>query len=55
MINIQTDAVKVKQILGLTSSLVGVKFLFSEEGIPIKIEKLTGHRYCQTKSDCCQP
>jgi len=47
MINIQLDAEKVKQILGLTSSLVGVKFLFSEEGIPKKVEKLQGHRYCQ--------
>ena len=47
MIAIQTDSETVKKILGLTSSMVGVKFLFSEEEIPAKIEKLRGHRYCQ--------
>jgi len=47
MKNIHSDAKKVKQILGLTTSLVGVKFLFSEEEIPAEIEKLNGHRYCQ--------
>jgi len=44
---IHSDAKKVKQILGLTTSLVGVKFLFSEEEISAEIEKLNGHRYCQ--------
>ena len=44
---IHSDAKKVKQILGLTTSLVGVKFLLSEEEIPAEIEKLKGHRYCQ--------
>jgi len=47
MKNIQTSSLKVKQILGLTTSLVGVKFLFSDNEIPITIEKLSGHRYCQ--------
>lgn len=47
MKNINTDSEKIKQILGLATSLVGVKFLFSEEEIPTKIKKLTGHRYCQ--------
>ena len=47
MKNIHSDAKKVKQILGLTTSLVGVKFLFSEAEIPAEIEKLNGHRYCQ--------
>jgi uncharacterized protein (DUF169 family) len=27
--------------------LVGVKFIFSEEGITFGIAKLNGHRYCQ--------
>jgi len=47
MKNIQINSEKIKQILGLTSSLVGVKFLFLEEEIPSNIEKLDGHRYCQ--------
>lgn len=47
MKNIQINSEKIKQILGLITSLVGVKFLFSESEIPAKIEKLTGHRYCQ--------
>jgi len=47
MENIQSNAEKVKQILGLTSSMVGVQFIFVEENIPVKVEKLSGHRYCQ--------
>ena len=47
MKTIQSDSEKVKLILGLTSSLVGVKFIFSEKEIPERIEKLNGHRYCQ--------
>lgn len=43
----QSYSEKIKQILGLTSSLVGVKFIFSKEDIPDGIEKLAGHRYCQ--------
>lgn len=47
MRNIQTASEEVEQILGLTSSMVGVKFIFAEENIPVKVEKLSGHRYCQ--------
>lgn len=47
MVTIQQKSEKVKQILGLTTSLVGVKFIFSENEIPEKVEKLHGHRYCQ--------
>jgi uncharacterized protein (DUF169 family) len=47
MKSIQTDSEKVKQILGLTSSLVGVKFISPEAELPTGIEKLNGHRYCQ--------
>lgn len=47
MKTIQTSSKRVKQILGLSTSLVGVKFLFSEEEIHTGIEKLSGHRYCQ--------
>jgi uncharacterized protein (DUF169 family) len=47
MQNIHSDSEKIKQILGLNTSLVGVKFLFSEEEIPAGIEKLSSHRYCQ--------
>jgi uncharacterized protein (DUF169 family) len=47
MKSIQTDSEKVKQILGLTSSLVGVKFISPEAVSPSGVEKLTGHRYCQ--------
>ena len=47
MKNIQSHSEKVKQILGLTTSLIGVKFLFLEKEIPTNIEKLNGHRYCQ--------
>ena len=44
---IRFNSDKVKQILGLTSSLVGVKFILNEAEIPSEIEKLSGHRYCQ--------
>lgn len=47
MKNTRSDSEKVKQILGLTSSLVGVKFINSEKDVPPGIEKLSGHRYCQ--------
>jgi len=47
MKTIQSNAEKVKQILGLSSSLVGVKFLLAENEVPANIEKLNGHRYCQ--------
>ena len=38
---------KLKQILGLNSSLVGVKFIYIEAEMPFGIEKLSGYRYCQ--------
>lgn len=47
MKNIRSDSEKVKQILGLTTSPVGVKFIFNDSDISCEIEKLTGHRYCQ--------
>lgn len=47
MKEIQLKSKKTEQILGLTTSLVGVKFLLSEQEIPSEIEKLNGHRYCQ--------
>jgi len=47
MLEIQTNAHRVAQRLGLTTFLVGVKFIFSENEIPQKVEKLHGHRYCQ--------
>jgi uncharacterized protein (DUF169 family) len=46
MENILSVSEKVKQILGLTYSLAGVKFLFSEEELPSKIEKLNRHCCC---------
>lgn len=47
MESIQKKAERVKQILGLATSLIGVKFIFSEGKIPEKVEKLVGYRYCQ--------
>jgi uncharacterized protein (DUF169 family) len=47
MQHIQSDSKKVQKILGLSTSMVGVKFIFSESEIPSGIEKLNGHRYCQ--------
>lgn len=47
MQTLQQKAYKVKQILGLTTSLVGVKFIFSKDEMPLNIDKLQGHRYCQ--------
>jgi uncharacterized protein (DUF169 family) len=47
MENIQTKAEKIKLILGLASSLVGVKFISTNESLPSHVEKLVAHRYCQ--------
>lgn len=47
MKEIHSDSEKIKQILGLNTSLVGVKFLFTDKETPHGIEKLSGHRYCQ--------
>ncbi|MDZ7634404.1 MAG: DUF169 domain-containing protein [Bacteroidales bacterium] len=40
-------AVRLKEITGLNSSPVGVKFYFGDDPAPAKVEKLTGYRYCQ--------
>lgn len=47
MKNIKSKALEIQNILGLKTSIVGVKFIFSENEIPKKAEKLHGHRYCQ--------
>lgn len=44
---IRSDSEKVKKILVLTSSMVGVKFLFAVDQLPEHIYELSGHRYCQ--------
>jgi len=44
---LRTESEKADQILGLNSSLVGVKFIFNEAEMPSEIEKLSGYRYCQ--------
>ena len=47
MKTIQVDSERVKEILGLSSSMVGVKFILMQADIPSGVEKLIGHRYCQ--------
>ncbi|MCA1759432.1 MAG: DUF169 domain-containing protein, partial [Bacteroidales bacterium] len=47
MQNLKNKSEKIKQILGLNSSPVGVKFYFSENEIPEQAERLKGYRYCQ--------
>ena len=44
---LQEKSKEVERILGLTSAIVGVKFLFSDDDFPQKADKLIGHRYCQ--------
>ncbi len=44
---IRSSSREVRAVLGLDSSLVGVKFLFTTEDIPASVERLEGHRYCQ--------
>lgn len=39
MKNIQSDSLQVKQIPGLTTSMMGVKFIFSEEKMTAVIDK----------------
>ena len=41
------NAQRIKQILGLKTYLVGVKFCFDGESIPPNIRKLNQYRYCQ--------
>lgn len=47
MNSLQIDAERVIKILGLSSSVVGVKFIFTQTNNSLGVEKLTGHRYCQ--------
>lgn len=47
MDEIEFAAVRLKEITGLTSSPVGVKFYFGDDQAHGKAEKLTGYRYCQ--------
>ena len=47
METLHSNSLQVKQILGLSTSMVGVKFIFSENEISSGVEKLNGHRYCQ--------
>lgn len=47
MTTIKADSERVRTILGLTTSLVGVKFIFNDLDFPNDIGKLKGHRYCQ--------
>lgn len=47
MENIQSKALEIQKILDFNTSIVGVKFIFSENEIPKKVEKLHGYRYCQ--------
>ncbi len=44
---IQNQARLIKNILQLSTSMVGVKFYFDEEHIPRHVKKLKSHRYCQ--------
>jgi uncharacterized protein (DUF169 family) len=41
------EAVRLKEITGLNSSPVGVKFYFEDDRAPGVVEKLSGYRYCQ--------
>ena len=47
MKTIQENSKTIQQILGFSSSLVGVKFITTEEMPVAKAEHLIGHRYCQ--------
>ena len=47
MKTLHSNSILVTQILGLSTSMVGVKFIFSEKEIPSGVERLNGHRYCQ--------
>jgi len=47
MDKVQSQSKKVRTILELNTSLVGVKFLNTGKEIPANVEKLEGHRYCQ--------
>jgi len=48
MRTIRSGGGRLKQILGMDSYPVGVKFFFSNDNLPKMAEKLSGYRYCQT-------
>jgi uncharacterized protein (DUF169 family) len=41
------QAAEIKNLLQLESSLVGVKFLWESDKMPVGAKALSGHRYCQ--------
>lgn len=47
MQNLNNKSENIKEIIGLNSSPVGVKFFFAENEIPDQVERLKGYRYCQ--------
>ncbi len=47
MNDIQNNTSRIKQILGLSTSPVGVKFIETGNSVPQNIKNLSGHRYCQ--------
>jgi len=47
MIEYNQKAQKIEELLGLSTSIVGVKFIWESDAIPNNIKKLSGHRYCQ--------
>ena len=47
MNNIREGGPRLQEILGMDSSPVGVKFIFDNDNLPQKVEKLSGYRYCQ--------
>jgi uncharacterized protein (DUF169 family) len=47
MDNLRRKAIDIKSVLNLGSSLVGVKFIWKTDQMPIGAKTLSGHRYCQ--------
>lgn len=47
MDQVKAKARNVKQILGLQTFPVGIRFIFNEDRIPREAGKLKSHRYCQ--------
>jgi uncharacterized protein (DUF169 family) len=47
MRTIRSGGGRLKQILGMDSYPIGVKFLFNNDKIPKNTERLSGFRYCQ--------
>lgn len=44
---IQEKSKEIESLLGLGSSLVGVKLIWENDEIPAGVKALSGHRYCQ--------